>query len=826
MTIQAEPLLDASQIAANAAAIAAHVGDASIHFTVGSIDHTAILNIGVNTHAQLDTHLALSSVHFPDAPADASSYVRNNNAWVAETVAQFGEYSGPFDASIGTFPVTTNQGDWFNCTVAGTVDGQAFIIGDILVAVIDNPSTVTFAANWSIIPHIGVADHFNLTNIGVNTHAQIDTHVADGTIHYADAPADAQDYVRNNNAWALAGYTTDHTALSNIGVNTHAAIDIHLAASGNPHGVTTQQAYDAGALPDITLAALRPFTLRDAVLPIGYLFVLEDNAGGSLFRVGNTVMDFGNQAQRLFEATQNLNGFGGIRFYPDDFTRTDTSLQPCFEWSSQITSAVPGGGGVGNDGAPNFVNWVGEVIITEQANLFNSQSLFGQGTLITCEGANTGPIYTMINQPQFRTGAAGGSRAGSQQNAVRSQMRIGPNIAGNFNLTSHEAYFATCFVDATVGTANINVVNYFAPKAPSLISGGTIGVLTCFDIPNIPQTNIGNLAGIRSAMASGTFINHTGTAPSVFAGPITLNSANLIVNSYVNGIHMGESAEMIVRYQDTLTDTPGDVWTWQWAGGPKAYWKYWTGFNYWTMGHNEGEQANDAGAGLQLAFDRIAYSKLTAADPSSSNWYVLFAGPNLRKPTVGGEYSDVLWTAGGSLDIDGLTMSSVSAMKINSPAVILNGGTIDDLSNVFVDAMPSFGATRVQALRVRGRARVDGRINLGSESPAQLTANANNFQLGANNNQRTVAKIDSDAARTITGIDSAFGFGQNGDTLKLINVGAFAITLTHQDVLSLAANRIITSTGAAYVLGAGDMVELWYDDTGVDRWYMLSGTGA
>ena len=64
--------------------------------------------------------------------------------------ANFGEYRGIFDASIGTFPVTLNQGDWFNCTVVGTVDGQPFVIGDILVATIDTPSTVRFASPSSV----------------------------------------------------------------------------------------------------------------------------------------------------------------------------------------------------------------------------------------------------------------------------------------------------------------------------------------------------------------------------------------------------------------------------------------------------------------------------------------------------------------------------------------------------------------------------------------------------------------------------------------------------------------------------------------------------
>lgn len=41
-----------------------HTGDGTIHFTEGSIDHTAILNIGTNSHTDIDTHIADGSVHY------------------------------------------------------------------------------------------------------------------------------------------------------------------------------------------------------------------------------------------------------------------------------------------------------------------------------------------------------------------------------------------------------------------------------------------------------------------------------------------------------------------------------------------------------------------------------------------------------------------------------------------------------------------------------------------------------------------------------------------------------------------------------------------
>ena len=60
-------------------------------------------------------------------------------------------YKGDWDASVGTFPGSGSaQAGWFYyVSVAGTVDGVSFAIGDNIVATVDNASTTVYASNWS-----------------------------------------------------------------------------------------------------------------------------------------------------------------------------------------------------------------------------------------------------------------------------------------------------------------------------------------------------------------------------------------------------------------------------------------------------------------------------------------------------------------------------------------------------------------------------------------------------------------------------------------------------------------------------------------------------
>ena len=199
----------------------------------GVADHTLLSNIGINTHPQIDTHIADTDIHFSDAPADGQQYARQDNSWI-EFSSSNGLLSGVWRFNTSITPPPANGRLQFDAgSYAGTteidihdftrpgVDASNFlsvldsgdrvyiqdetnsndwVVFDVIGPAVDNTTYWTlsvaavlegnfFSNNRDCLFVIqfgggaGGISHFDLTDIGINTHAQIDIHIADSTIH-------------------------------------------------------------------------------------------------------------------------------------------------------------------------------------------------------------------------------------------------------------------------------------------------------------------------------------------------------------------------------------------------------------------------------------------------------------------------------------------------------------------------------------------------------------------------------------------------------------------------------------------------------------------
>lgn len=100
-------------------------------------------------------------------------------------------------------------------------------------------------------------------------------------------------------------------------------------------------------------------------------------------------------------------------------------------------------------------------------------------------------------------------------------------------------------------------------------------------------------------------------------------------------------------------------------------------------------------------------------------------------------------------------------------------------------------------------------INTPANTPAQITANQNNYAPGTGWFQRW----SSDASRNITGLTA----GVDGQIIEIWNVGSQNIVLQNENASSTAANRFTTSTGADLTLAASKCAKARYDATSA-RW--------
>ncbi|QPB44473.1 hypothetical protein [Medusavirus stheno T3] len=228
----------------------AHDGAAALGYTVQQVDHLTVLNAGTQTHAQLDTFVASKGQPSGLASLDGAGKV---------PAAQLGNaYAPPVTKGV----LITGNGSATTNLPVGASNNQLLTVD----------STAATGLKWA------QGDHTTLSNIGTNTHAQLDTFVASKSQNNGLASLDGTGQVPNtqlgnvvkpvtkgqllvgngtvpttlgvgtNNQLLIADSTQatgikwaqgDHTTLSNIGTNTHAQLDTFVASKGQASGLAT-----------------------------------------------------------------------------------------------------------------------------------------------------------------------------------------------------------------------------------------------------------------------------------------------------------------------------------------------------------------------------------------------------------------------------------------------------------------------------------------------------------------------------------------------------------------------------------------------------------
>jgi len=197
----------------------------------GVTDHTLLSNIGLNTHLQIDSHISDGSIHYTQAAisitesqiSDLQSYLLDITGESIKDLSDVLTTMTPADGQVLTFD---------------TVNG------------------------WQseTLP-TGITDHTLLSNIGTNSHIQIDTHIADGTIHFTQAAisitesqiSDLQSYILTSEKGAINGVATlgGDGKIPSSQIPSIAITDVYVVADILARDALTVQTGDVAKVNDI-----------------------------------------------------------------------------------------------------------------------------------------------------------------------------------------------------------------------------------------------------------------------------------------------------------------------------------------------------------------------------------------------------------------------------------------------------------------------------------------------------------------------------------------------------------------------------------------------